>query len=203
MGPEKQFFGSAAILAGGKSSRFGEDKALIPLGEATLIEYIIVQLKKQFDDIIIISNKPEEYNFCELYIHPDLIPGAGPLGGLHAALSAATTQYVFVTACDMPFVSAPLVNLMKKTVEQQHPDAVTAAPGGFIEPFHALYSKKLTGRLEKAVTEGSGSLFSFSKNIETSLIENEQLNALNIDRSFFSSINSKEDLAAFQPGVKI
>jgi len=75
------------ILAGGQSSRMGRDKALLELGEYTLIEYIVNKVKTfGFDEIILVTNQVEKYSFLDVKIVKDFFPGLGPLAGIHAGL---------------------------------------------------------------------------------------------------------------------
>lgn len=95
----------AYILAGGKSSRMGCDKGLILFKGKPLIERIIEELQLLFETVFIVSNNAE-YKRFGLEVIEDLIKDSGPAGGIHAALSHSQTQNVFVTSCDMPFISA-------------------------------------------------------------------------------------------------
>ena len=79
-------FGSAIILAGGKSTRMGFDKQLLKIDRRRLMDSIINKLKKEFDEIIIVTNRPELYIGLSHKITVDIIKDKGPLGGIHAGL---------------------------------------------------------------------------------------------------------------------
>jgi len=103
---------SAIILAGGKSSRMGTNKALLKINEKTNIERMADKLKLFFDDIILVTNDSEQYEFLELKTAADHYPGMGPLAGVHAGLLASDYDLNFIVACDMPFVSAELAEAL-------------------------------------------------------------------------------------------
>src|SRR5215831_10853748 len=94
---------SAAILAGGRARRFGgADKASLIVGGARIIERQLAALATVTDDVRIVSNDPARYAALGVRVIPDRIAGAGPLGGVHAALVDAAPHGVIVLACDLP-----------------------------------------------------------------------------------------------------
>jgi molybdenum cofactor guanylyltransferase len=111
--PERQPL-SAAILAGGKSSRMGRDKALLPLvdGGAPMLAIVLDRLSAVADDLLVVAVDRERYEPFGARVVPDLYPGGGPLVGIHAAVAHAKHQHCLVVACDMPFLSAPLLDRM-------------------------------------------------------------------------------------------
>lgn len=93
---------SGIVLAGGRSSRMGQDKTLMSINAETLIERTVRELGNVVDEIIIASNQESKYNIPGTVEIPDVFPGMGPLGGIHAGLIAAKYQFSFVVAADMP-----------------------------------------------------------------------------------------------------
>src|SRR5690606_20588107 len=93
------------ILAGGKSSRMGRNKALLDFHGQTVIETIANELQKIVNHLIIVTNNQEDYAFLQLPMVSDKWQGIGPLAGIHAGLSISKTEKNLVVACDMPFVS--------------------------------------------------------------------------------------------------
>src|ERR687888_468797 len=87
---------SAAILAGGRATRFGgRDKSALTIGGRTILERQIEALSAVADEVLVVPD--------------DIVPGCGPLGGLHTALTRARGRAVFVVGCDMPYVEAAFV----------------------------------------------------------------------------------------------
>src|SRR5512134_26433 len=96
---------TVCIQAGGASSRMGEDKALKPFLGRPLIQRVVDRLQPIADELIVTTNRLEEYSFLHTRLIPDLKPGRGALGGLYTAIASATHPIVAVVACDMPFAS--------------------------------------------------------------------------------------------------
>jgi molybdenum cofactor guanylyltransferase len=103
---------TAIILSGGKSLRFGEDKALLKLKNISIIESIYSLLNKIFNEIIIISNEESKYKFLTDKIYNDVFPGFGPLSGIHSGLVNSKTKKNFIISCDMPMISEELVEFL-------------------------------------------------------------------------------------------
>src|SRR4030043_1489998 len=101
---------SVVIQAGGQSSRMGEDKALKPFLGRPLIQRVIDRLSPIADEMIVTTNRPDDYAFLNLRLAPDFKPGRGSLGGLHTAIASATLPFVAVVACDMPFANPDLID---------------------------------------------------------------------------------------------
>src|SRR5690242_9357236 len=100
---------TAVILAGGRSSRMGSNKALLPYRGGRFIEAIHRQLQDLFDEVLLVTNTPEQYAFLPCRKVPDIFPGLGALAGLHAGLHHAATPHIFAVACDMPYLNDTLI----------------------------------------------------------------------------------------------
>jgi molybdopterin-guanine dinucleotide biosynthesis protein A len=100
---------TGAILAGGRSSRMGTDKALLNLDGRPFVAYVSATLQAVFDRVILIANDASAYGFLEIETFGDVYQKCGPLGGIHSALVHANGEDIFVSACDTPFVSRELV----------------------------------------------------------------------------------------------
>ena len=109
----------AIILAGGKSSRMGSDKGLLMIDDKPMVTHIIETLSKLTNDIIIVSNQSEYYDFG-LPVFEDIIKNAGPLAGIYTGLVRAKHQKNIIVSCDVPFVSAELMTfLLKDSIDNQ------------------------------------------------------------------------------------
>lgn len=104
------------ILAGGKSSRMGTNKALLELSGLKIIERIYKSIKHSCNKVIIISNSPEDYRFMGLELFNDIFPGLGPLAGIHSGLNNSKTENNFVISCDLPLISKEAV---EKIIEHE------------------------------------------------------------------------------------
>jgi len=133
---------TVVIQAGGMSSRMGEDKALKPFLGRPLIQRVIDRVASIADEILVTTNRPEDYAFLNVRLLPDLKPGRGALGGLYTAITSATSPLVAVVACDMPFASAIFFEGARKLLVKEDADVVIAKTDEGYEPFHALYRRE-------------------------------------------------------------
>lgn len=141
---------SLVIQAGGKSERMGEDKALKLFLGRPLIQRVIERLAPLADEILVTTNRPEDYAFLteskvsrlwSARLIPDLAPGRGALGGLYTAIASATSPLVAVAACDMPFASIALLETAARLLVQEEADVVIPKTDEGYEPFHAVYRR--------------------------------------------------------------
>ncbi|HLN55237.1 MAG TPA: molybdenum cofactor guanylyltransferase [Bacteroidales bacterium] len=149
---------SAAILSGGAAKRFGGiTKANIVVGGRTIVSRILNSFSGMFDEIMIITNSPAEYSCIQgVRLVPDIVQGVGPLGGIHAALSASSSDAVFVVAGDMPLVNSALVLEQMKQFRAGIPDALIPRKGKYIEPLHSIYSKRVLSLLDDYLRKNRG-----------------------------------------------
>ena len=108
--PKKPMPVTGVILAGGKSRRMGQNKALIPLGEDSLIEHVIRRTRLVTDELLLITNNHTEYAHLGLPMHSDIVPNAGALGGIYTGLMHAAHDVVLCVACDSPFLQPKLLS---------------------------------------------------------------------------------------------
>jgi molybdopterin-guanine dinucleotide biosynthesis protein A len=132
---------TVVIQAGGRSSRMGQDKALMPFLGRPLIARLVDRLAGLGEELLVITNRPEEYAFLGLPLYGDLLPGSGPLGGLYTALEAAQQPIVAVLACDMPFLSPALIAAQRDLLEREGVDAVIPSSAEGLEPLHGVYRR--------------------------------------------------------------
>ncbi len=169
----------AAVLAGGKNSRFGSNKALALWKGEPLIAAVIRQLYEFFDHVMIISDDADSYGFTGCPVYPDPLPGKGPLAGLCSALDHCGGEYLFLTACDMPLVSGQMIDKLRNRILEEGPDAAAVRTGGLIQPFGAFYRRTLLERIDPASGKG---LYSLIKVCRTSVIGDYEEILININR---------------------
>lgn len=103
---------TGVILAGGKSRRMGENKALIQLGDDTLIAHVVRRMRLVTDEFLLITNNHAEYEYLDLPMHSDMIPDTGALGGIYTGLMHASHDVVVCVACDSPFLQPKLLSYL-------------------------------------------------------------------------------------------
>lgn len=190
-------FGSAIILAGGKSTRMGFDKQTLKLRERSLTEGLIKRLRNYFDEIIVVTNRPELYIGLADKITSDIIPDMGPLSGIHAGLSAASSEYSFVIACDMPQINNKYIDHMKELLDYNRPMACITKFGDWIEPFNAFYNKALAEYIEEFLLEGGKAVHRLLKNHIVEYIPEEVARSFSPDWGMFLNLNTREDLLKY------
>lgn len=186
--------GTAIILAGGKSSRMGFDKQFLKIENRRLMNSIINQLKEEFDEIIIVTNKPENYLGLSHKIAVDEIKDKGPLGGIHAGLKIASSQYALVMACDMPNVNMAYIRYMMENLGQH---GCTTKFGEWIEPFCSFYSKDMVEDIEKYLQSNRRSIHQLLQTLDFNYIEEEDARRFSPDWEMFLNLNTKKDLEIY------
>jgi molybdenum cofactor guanylyltransferase len=127
------------ILAGGKSSRMGEDKGFLKFNGKTFMSYIVEALKPIVGDIIIVSNN-SDYDIFKLKRVPDVMEDSGPLAGLYSGLAHSETENNIVLSCDVPLINT---SVLKKLIEEVSPetDVIQFESEGKTMPLVAMYKK--------------------------------------------------------------
>ena len=192
---------SAVILAGGSSRRLGADKQLLRFDGKLAAVYIAEKLKTVFDEIIIVTNRPELYTDMPYKTVRDIYKKGGPLAGIHAGLTSASSTHVFITACDMPFVSLPFVKLMvnkRQETDKRHSIIAVKWDDGYIEPFNSYYSKSSVRAIGHALDSGRYKVNETFDKKTTFYIKESELKQIPDYRKIFTNLNRAEDLDKFR-----
>jgi molybdopterin-guanine dinucleotide biosynthesis protein A len=140
---------SGVLLAGGKSRRMGEDKRYLAVGEQTLLERGLEVLQSIFQEVLVVIAQDSPPLRIDARVVRDLVSDCGSLGGLYTGLMQATTPYIFVAACDMPFLNQAVI--AQFTSRRATADIVIAKLDGRLHPMHALFSKRCVPALEQMI----------------------------------------------------
>jgi molybdopterin-guanine dinucleotide biosynthesis protein A len=179
---------SAAILAGGKSSRMGQDKSLLPVRGKPLIRRIYEQLASRFDEILVSTNEPEKHAFLGTRTVADRVPGKGPLMGIVSAVEAARHERVFVTACDIPVIDLDTVARMLVLAEDF--DCVIPLSSVGHEPLFAVYRKSTLPAMHDVLKAGERRISAVFPRVRTRFYD--------LGRApWYRNLNTREDVAAF------
>jgi len=192
---------TAVILAGGVSSRMGSNKALLTVEGAPLIEKIYHTMAQLFREVILVTNTPEEYAFLPCAMVADRYHGVGPLAGLHAGMKAGTGNWIFMTACDTPFLNPDVIRMICTFVGEY--DAVVPLSPGGKEPLQALYGRSCLAKVEQALEQGDWKLLNLLDHVRTRFVTLEELAAIPGAQLSFCNINTLEEykrLCAVTPG---
>lgn len=180
---------TAFILAGGKSSRMGEDKGLMIFEGKQLIVHLIELLNPIFKEVQIITNN-EEYSKFELTIRKDIIKDRGPLAGIYAGLTSSETPWNFFVACDMPLISAKVIDHLFKKLNDF--DLVVPIYQQYPEPLCAFYNVSCLPVIEKQLADGENKMQDIFPLLKFLPIEVTGLFSPN--ENPFRNLNTKDDL---------
>ena len=187
---------TVAIQSGGKSSRMGTDKAFVLFDGVPMIEVVRAAVAGLGDELILITNKPDDYAHLGLPMFGDLYPDTGPLGGIYTALSAAAHPHVLVVACDMPWLNRPLLEYMVGLRETA--DVVVPRWDKFPEPLHAVYSKACLEPIREKLEAEMFKITAFYGRVKVRFVERAEIERFDPDGRSFVNVNTPDELAARQ-----
>lgn len=182
---------SALILAGGRSTRMGYDKKLLTLNGAKVMDSLIARLGSLFKEVLVSSNDPVVYKNVTT-LHDDI--GAGPLAGIYQGLKFCQSDYLYITACDMPFISADYIQYIREIVSVRQLDACVARrKDGFYEPFNSFFSKRCIEPMYDALLHHEYKIRILLDRLNLYVVDTSIVEQYNKEDMFFN-INNTEDL---------
>jgi len=183
---------TGVVLAGGKSTRYGTNKAFAEIQGIRLVERTIRVMGSVFERLLIVTNTPDEFAYLDLPMVEDLIKGFGPLGGIYTGLEAIDDEAGFFVACDMPFLRENFLRHMV-SLRGDH-DAVVPRVRWMVEPLHALYAKKCLPAIRESIHSREYQILKFFQKIKVRYVEEEEIRRIDPDLKSFFNINRPEDL---------
>ena len=197
---------TVSIQAGGQSSRMGEDKALKPFLGRPLIQRVIERLSPIADEIILTTNRPDEYSFLNtstssvhrlrLTLRADLKPGRGALGGLYTGIASATNPIVAIVACDMPFASPTLIEAASRLLIEEEADVVIAKSEEGYEPLHAIYRRDTClPAIESAIDADQWKVIAWFSQVKVRVLTPDEIKLFDPDGLAFWNVNTPEEFA--------
>jgi molybdopterin-guanine dinucleotide biosynthesis protein A len=192
---------TVCIQAGGQSSRMGEDKALKTFLGRPLIQRVIERLTPIADELIVTTNRPEDYTFLGLRLVSDIKPGRGALGGLYTAIASASNPIVAVVACDMPFASAALVEAAGRLLVEEKADVVIAKTDEGYEPIHAIYRRETClPAIESAIEADMWKVIAWFPQVKVRVLTSDEIKRYDPPGLAFWNVNTP---AEFEKAEKI
>lgn len=183
---------TAFVLAGGQSTRMGREKAMLELGGRTLLERALQLALTVAAEAIVVGSRGEFERYGRLL--EDVYPGQGPLGGIHAALWASPTDLNLILAVDTPFLEARFLEFL--VAQARESGAVVTVPrtaDGF-HPLAAVYRRAFRETAEQALAEGRNKIDALFAEVETRVLEEEELRRLAFAPAIFENLNTPEEL---------
>jgi len=174
------------ILAGGKSTRMGQDKGLMEFNGKPMVAHVIDVAKKISDQIILVANK-EAYNQFGLPVVHDEVFEKGPLGGIFSGLKKSDTDYNLVLSCDIPFIHQGVLEFLIESSTGN--DVTVASQAGKIHPLIGIYRKTCLPVIKNHLQADKLKLMLLFEEVKTRFVEMDDFLSAN-----FKNINSKADL---------
>lgn len=180
------------ILAGGRSSRMGRDKSLLPWQGSDLMHTVISKVGQACDDIVLVSNQARNLIYKDVRVVADIISEMGPLGGIHAGLTYAKHPLAFVTACDMPYAVPQAISFLLQEATDEW-DVVIPACGEFFEPMCCVYRKTCLPAIETLLNQGRRRIVDFFPLIRLKTIDVEIFRQFDPELKLFTNINTADE----------
>lgn len=201
---------TGAILAGGENRRMPVLKSFIKINGEKIIERNLKIMQRLFKEILIITNQPEIYLCLGSPLFGDVYDVRGPMTGVLTSLLNSSNHWVFVSACDMPFINEYLIRNMEAKRDSNFavvPKSPLPSPAkgsclsgrqgqreDYTEPLFAFYSKKLIPYMEKAVVSGKTGLKDIFYNKRVKYITGDEIKKIDPDARSFMNFNTPEDV---------
>lgn len=179
------------VLAGGKSSRMGTDKAFLSLNGSTLVAQTKAIVQQVCEKVFILGPRRLYGSFGECY--EDVYPDCGPLGGIHVALLNSSTPYSLITAVDTPFISADFFDYMiERAIDSS---AVVTVPriGGAVQPACAVFARSFLPIAEAALKAGKYKVEPTFPREQTLMLTEADLGQFAKVAEMFENLNTPED----------
>jgi len=182
---------SGFVLAGGQSSRMGRDKAFMQLGGRTLLAHALQSAMAATGSVQIVGSAEKFAAFGSAV--EDIYPGQGPLAGIHAALAGTRTELNLIMAVDMPFLETELLNYL--VVQARRTSAILVVPeaGGRLQPLCAVYRRAFAEVAERSLRAGENKIDRLFCEVETRVIEHEELERNGFTEKMFRNLNTEQD----------
>lgn len=186
---------TGVVLSGGRSSRMLTNKAFVEVQGHKIIDSVLGKLSAVMDDIILVTNDPdtyEKYQTKSVRIVTDIIPGKGPLSGIHAGIVHAKHDYIAAVACDMPFLDMGFINYMIGQVEGWQ--AVVPKIGDYFQPLCAVYAKGWQDLLENSLLNDQLKISRLYEKLSIKYIEEAEIIRFGDPDKMFFNVNNQDDL---------
>jgi len=189
---------TGVILAGGKSKRMGLDKATLKIGNRFLMDFPLKILSNIFSEILIVTSPSQLLTLKSLFASrkvtfvSDLIPDHGALGGIYTALNYSKTPYVFVCACDMPFLNSSFIRYMIKIINGY--DIIIPESSRMLETLHAIYKQSCFEAIKHFLLQDRNKIIDFFPEVFVYKIPKPLIKTYNKNEKMFKNLNTPEEL---------
>ena len=184
----------AVILVGGKSSRMGRPKALLPFDGEPLIAHVVHKLASIFPEIVVVAAPDQELPTLPVKIARDDVAYQGPVSGIYHGLQTSTKETCFVTSCDAPFLNLTFVSHLLAQISDV--DVVVPFWEERFQPLHAVYRTSVAPLLNSQLERGElRPIFLFDK-VRTRKVEEDEIRRFDPEGMSMLNMNSPEEYEA-------
>ena len=191
---------TGVILAGGKSSRMGQNKALMSLGGKRLVDRVVEVMGSVFDDLLMVTNTPDVYAELGMPMVRDVWPDKGSLGGVYSAIYHVATPYCLVVACDMPFLRAAVLRYL--ITQMADYDVVVPEALGELQTLHAIYSKACLQPIERRLEANRLRIVGFFPDVRVCTVAASELEPYDPELLAFQNLNTPEEFQAAEQRLR-
>ena len=183
---------AAAIIAGGRGRRLGGlDKSALVIGGRRIIERQLAVLGQVAPHVLVVADDHHRFRTSGLRVCGDRLPGAGPLGGLHTALTRAPGRRILVVAGDLPFLSAAFLRHL--AVRAPHADAVVPRNAAGLQPLCAVYDRGCAEVLRVRLDRGQRRLVDLAGSLRVTEVGPDEVAAFDPDGMLLFNVNTRAD----------
>ena len=181
----------AIILAGGENRRFQSHKALAEIKGRRIIEASTELLTKHFTAVYISTNTPELFFYLGLPLIGDIVEQRGPITGIYSSFISTGAPELFFMACDMPFIKAEVIELIKEKFHGQ--DAVLPMLKGLPQPLLGIYSRRLIPQLAERIEQNTKAMWDLLQGITVQFIPEQEILQADPEGISFVNVNTPEE----------
>jgi len=182
---------SAIVLVGGKSSRMGRPKALLPFNCEPLIVHTVRTLKQLFEEIVLVAAPDQELPPLLVKLVRDEVAHQGPVGGIYYGLRAAQAEVCFVTSCDAPFLNLPLISYLVSQIVDF--EVVVPYWQDRLQPLHAVYRRSVAPLLQAQLERGELRPIFLYQKVRTREVQAEEIHRFDPEGLSFRNLNGPAD----------
>lgn len=192
---------TAFILAGGRSTRMGADKAFLRFGQLTLVEHAIATAREACGTVALVGDKERLRPYG--WVIEDEFPGQGPLAGIHAGLMSNSAKDLnLFLAVDTPAIPPAFLRHLVDTAARQHAHVTVPRVGDRIQPLCAVYRREFATVAEKALKAGRNKIDALFSLCPVHIIDEPEIKALGFAPNIFDNVNTPEDWQRIQQQFK-
>jgi molybdopterin-guanine dinucleotide biosynthesis protein A len=184
---------TAFVLAGGKSTRMGVDKAFVRLGDETLLDRAL-RLAGTVAGTVQIVGDTNKFGGLAFAVVEDVYRDRGPLGGIHAALSNTGSELNLMLAVDLPLMKREFLAYLITQAQKSSAVVTVAKAGGGFQPLCAVYRREFASVAEESLRAGKNKIDPLFAKVSTRVIDEDELVRAGFPAEIFRNVNTPEDL---------